>query len=83
MGQIHRFRDMAAVSTGVSPGGRGETRYMTATEARKMAAALYRVARSIETESFADSTCGTATVVDMALNDMHAMQNATTRRAAK
>ncbi len=53
---IYRFRERAAVS------GPGQTAYMTAEEARRMARALYKVARSIDDESFTESTVGTVDV---------------------
>lgn len=49
--QVHRFRDSAALALA----GNGETRYMTAAEARTAGNALLAVARSIERESFAES----------------------------
>lgn len=52
--QIHRFGDAVAVSV-----GKGETCYMTAKEARKIARALSKAARSCDTETFQASTCGT------------------------
>lgn len=51
MAQVHRFGDKAAIYV-----GSGETRYMTAKQARAMARALFKVARSIERERFADSS---------------------------
>lgn len=55
MATVYRFGPAAAVALT----GKGETRYMSAADARAMARALVRVARSIERESFVDSTCGT------------------------
>lgn len=48
--QVHRFHDAAALYVGA-----GETVYIDAKAARKMARALYAVARSIESEPFAQS----------------------------
>lgn len=56
--QIHRFRDHVGISNG---GKGGETAYLTAREARAMAQALQRAARSIERERFGDSAGNTAT----------------------
>ncbi len=56
--QIHRFRDHAGISNG---GKGGETAYLTAKEARAMAQALLRVARSIERQRFVDSAGNTST----------------------
>lgn len=55
--QIHRFRDRVAVHIGT-----GDTVYMTHADARKMARALNLFAKSVKTESFVDSTCGTFTM---------------------
>ena len=52
--QVHRFRDKVAAYL-----GGGETVYMTPKEARQLARALNKAAKSCETESFVDSTCGT------------------------
>jgi hypothetical protein len=49
-GQIHRFRDSVAAYIGT-----GATVYMTPGEARAMARALNRAARSVEREPFARS----------------------------
>lgn len=46
-GQIHRFRDSVAASL-----GNGQTVYMTSGEARALARALIRAARSVESEPF-------------------------------
>ena len=72
MAQVHRFRDLAALSLGEGP-----TRYMSATEARKAAKALFAVARSIETESFSDSPSLTVSFADIAHNDITAYLMAT------
>lgn len=53
--QVHRFRDSVAVWIGT-----GETVYMTPRDARRFARAINKAAKSCESESFADSTCGTA-----------------------
>lgn len=50
-GQVHRFRDSVAAFI-----GEGETVYMTPDEARAMANALSRAARSVEQERFTDSS---------------------------
>lgn len=58
--QVHRFRNTAAIALQ----GKGETRYMTAREARKLARALNAIARSISREEFSASaglTVGFAT----------------------
>lgn len=52
--QIHRFRGSVAVYV-----GRGETAYLSPKDAKTLAKALTRAAKSCETESFVDSTCGT------------------------
>lgn len=50
MGQVHRFRDAASIWSGAGP-----TCYMTADEARKVAAGLLRIAESIDRERFSQS----------------------------
>ena len=57
MAQVHRFRDTVAVYV-----GGGETVYMSAKNARKLARALNAAARSCDQETFAESTCGTVNV---------------------
>lgn len=57
MAQVHRFREKVAVYV-----GGGETVYMSAKNARKLARALNAAARSCERETFAESTCGTVNV---------------------
>lgn len=52
--QVHRFGDKVAVYV-----GKGATTYLSGADARKLAKALNRVARSIAGESFVDSHCGT------------------------
>ncbi len=54
-GQVHRFRDSVVAWL-----GQGESVYMTAGEARAMARALTRAARSVERERFTDSGGNTA-----------------------
>lgn len=49
-GQVHRFRDAVAAYLGA-----GETVYMSPAEARALARALNRAARSIQSEPFARS----------------------------
>lgn len=49
--QVHRFRQRAGIYV-----GDGATQYLTAKEARRLARALYAVARSIESEPFAQSS---------------------------
>lgn len=56
--QVHRFKDFVGVSNG---GKGGETAYLTHRQARAMAQALLRAARSIERERFGDSGGNTAT----------------------
>lgn len=53
--QVHRFRDSVALYV-----GKGETVYLRPGDARKLARAINRAAKSCATESFAESTCGTA-----------------------
>lgn len=57
MAQVHRFREKVAVYV-----GGGETAYLSAKNARKLARALNAAARSCERETFVDSTCGTVNV---------------------
>ena len=52
--QTHRFRDYVAVYIGT-----GETVYLTPKQARQLTRAINKVARSCDTESFSQSTCGT------------------------
>jgi hypothetical protein len=56
--QVHRFRDKVAVYV-----GNGETVYMTAKEARALARAIGKVAKSVETQTFAQSDCGMSYIV--------------------
>ncbi len=58
MAQVHRFRDSVAIHA-----GEGATRYMTPLEARSMARALIKAARSCEREAFVDSAGNTAALV--------------------
>jgi hypothetical protein len=51
IGQIHRFRDKVALYLGT-----GETVYLETATARKVARALNKCAKSIETEKFIEST---------------------------
>ena len=53
--QIHRFRDAVAIYIGT-----GETVYLSPKDARKLARSINRAAKSCETETFSQSTCGTA-----------------------
>jgi len=53
--QVHRFRDYVALYIGT-----GETVYFKPADARKLSRAINKAAKSCETESFAESTCGTA-----------------------
>lgn len=46
---VHRFRDYVAVHVGT-----GETAYLTAKQARKLARALYVATRDVETHSYQD-----------------------------
>lgn len=55
--QVHRFRDNVAIYVGTGP-----TQYLTPKEARALAKALNKAARSCASEPFAQSTCGTVTV---------------------
>lgn len=52
--QVHRFGDTVAVYV-----GKGATTYLSGADARKLARALNRCAKSIAAESFVDSHCGT------------------------
>lgn len=52
--QVHRFRDHVAVYVGT-----GETVYIEPKQAKALAKALNKVARSCESEGFAESTAGT------------------------
>lgn len=52
---VYRFRDHVAATVKSEDG----TAYLTAPEARALAAALLRAARSVESEDFADSNVGT------------------------
>lgn len=53
-GQVHRFGDYVAVYIGT-----GETVYLDPKQARAVARALTKAARSCDLEDFASSTCGT------------------------
>lgn len=53
--QVHRFGDLAAIHTNDMP----NTVYMSASFARRLAAELEKVANSIDTETFSESTYGT------------------------
>lgn len=53
-GQVHRFRDYVAVYIGT-----GETVYLEPKQARALAKAINKAARSCDNESFSESTCGT------------------------
>ena len=53
--QVHRFHDYVALYIGT-----GETVYFKPADARKLSRAINKAAKSCETESFAESTCGTA-----------------------
>ena len=55
---VHRFRDLVALSV---PGA-SETVYLSAAEARKLARALNKAARSVKNERFVDSNVGTIQV---------------------
>lgn len=59
--QVHRFGDSVAAYIGTGP-----TVYMTAREARAMARALVKAARSVEREGFAQSS---GTTTQLALSD--------------
>ena len=52
--QTHRFHGAVALYV-----GRGETVYLSPQNARCLARAINKVAKSCETESFQESTCGT------------------------
>lgn len=52
--QVHRYRDSVAVYL-----GKGQTVYLTPKEARQFARAINKTAKSCQSETFAQSTCGT------------------------
>lgn len=53
-GQVHRFRDTVGAWLGT-----GQTVYLSPAEARAMARALIKAARSVDRERFADSSGNT------------------------
>lgn len=53
--QVHRFHDFVALYVGT-----GETVYLTPAQARQLSRAINKAAKSCETETFAQSTCGTS-----------------------
>lgn len=53
-GQVHRFRDTVAAYIGTGP-----TVYLSPAEARAMARALVKAARSVDRERFVDSSGNT------------------------
>ena len=53
--QVHRFGDYVAVYIGT-----GETVYLEPKQARALSRAINKAAKSCETETFSQSTCGTA-----------------------
>jgi hypothetical protein len=55
---LHRFHEFVALSLP----GKGETLYFNAKEAKELAKALNKIAKSIDTESFLESEVGTITV---------------------
>ena len=57
MAQVHRFRDSVAAWLGT-----GETVYMSPREARQLARALNKVARSVDREGFARSSGNTTRI---------------------
>ena len=52
--QVHRFHDCVAIYIGT-----GETVYLTPKEARQLARAINKTARSCDREEFRDHTAGT------------------------
>jgi hypothetical protein len=64
MATVYRFHNAAAVSLS-GPG----TRYMTAADARAIAAQLVAVADSIAREDFPANQCGTVAVEDYTLDN--------------
>ena len=59
MAQVHRFRNMVAIST-----GSGATVYMTAKDASRLGAAITNVSREIKRGvSFTNSVAGTVSFV--------------------
>lgn len=77
MASVHRFHEFVGLSIGGAPA----TRYLDAKNARRLAAALYRVARSIEREPFTSSHVGTMTADDWSLD--HAFTVEAERDAAR
>lgn len=59
---LHRFHHLAAVSVWGEPEAAVPTMYLNAKQARKLARALYRIARSIENETFNSSTIKTINI---------------------
>lgn len=55
---IHRLHDYVVISLP----GKGETLYLTAKEAKGIAKALNKAAKSVTSEGFIESTVGTITV---------------------
>jgi hypothetical protein len=67
-GQIHRFRDFAALY--LSPrAGKGQTVYMSALWARKIAGYLIECADDIEARAFTDSTFSSAVIEPSAIQE--------------
>jgi hypothetical protein len=65
MATAYRFCDRVAVHLN----GKGETRYLTAKDARALARQINRCARSIKSETVSNSTSGTVTVPDYAVHN--------------
>lgn len=55
---LHRFHDFVALSLP----GNGETLYLNSKEAKELAKALNKIAKSVTSEGFIESTVGTITV---------------------
>lgn len=49
--RVHRFRDTVAISAGL-----GETVYLTVNQARQLTRAINKINRSIERESYGESS---------------------------
>lgn len=59
--RLHRFGDYVAFDCNDT-----ETLYISANLARQFARQLNKIAKSIETENFVDSACGSPVIVDNA-----------------
>ena len=57
--QVHRYFDTVAVFINDGYNGHGKTVYFHPKDARRLSRAINKCAKSCETETFIDSTCGT------------------------